>query len=284
MLSAHFEIVHGEVPHEYDLRFTTPSRSNHHRSVIVYMEPPIGPGYLDPHREPGRYKAVFTFHPHLPNQYPITEDPIVFPYPPNRRLEVPRREDLQLKTRMVYYAGARTTPETKHPDADNRVNLYGWRTKLVEGLMRSGVPITAYGRGWDTNTRLTGDFQTNKHGEVAACGAEFILCLENSQLNNYISEKIHNGFQSDRLVLYIGEPTISRRIPQDAFVNLQWFWDPIVKDFDYSRIAAIIQNMDQSMYTRTIHAARKWRDEAKLEERWKVQSDLLTSRIIQILR
>lgn len=284
MLSEHFEVVSNTTKHAWDVRFTTPSPSLHHKAVIVYMEPPLGPGYLEPHMRPGKYKAVFTFNPHLPNQYPITEDPVAFPHNPHLDFNYPRRADLTLKTRRVYYAGARTTPESKYPDVAARTNLYPVRTRLVENLMRLNVPITAYGRGWGENTRLTGDFQSNKRKEVEHCGAEFMLCLENSKLQNYITEKFHNGFQSDRLVLYLGEPNIAKRVPQDAFINLWHYWDSYRNDFDYQGISDLILKIDQTAYTRIIHAARKWREESKLVERWQRQRDLLTSRIIKILK
>lgn len=278
LMRDYVNIVHPTASYDYMLTFSVPGAPPRNRTVCPYMEPPIGQGYYDPYENPMQFHTVYGFNPQR-KQFPITEDAVVFPYAPHTDWD--RKRKLHKGRGIIYYAGNRVSPHQTEPDRFSRHNLYGLRTRIVEDLMRRGAKVIAYGPGWPRgSTRTQGDFQANKAREIEACNADFVLCLENSSLRNYISEKLHNGFQSGRVVCYLGEPLIHKRIPEAAFINLNDLCNFKTKEFDHETLYLLLNDMTQAEYKNYAEAADDWRNSG-LDERRTTQSHRLTMHILK---
>jgi len=262
-------------------------------AMMIQVEPPLSSyrrmaysrDFLD------TFHSVFTFNPDVAakNQFPITKNPMVFPYYPRSSLRVTRDySDIQ-KARKFYYAGDRYQ-QIDSPSEHGNVNLYTVRKGLVEYLAQK-TTLNNYitGPGWDNgnDTRYCDDWRAEKLLEIERENCDFVLCLENSRYPNYISEKIHDGFNSDRVVLYLGEPSIDCRIPDNAFINLGVppFYKPLnspAKCFiNYNLVGDLLLNMTQSDYNSIINAARKFRDTFLTEEAYRKQQDILTEAVLK---
>jgi hypothetical protein len=102
--------------------------------------------------------------------------------------------------------------------------------------------------------------------------------MENIMYPNYISEKLHDGFQSDRLVMYLGEPNVSVWIPAECFFDMRPFFNRETGDLDCVAILDIVRSMSQSQYIETIQNARAWH--GSLYQYVDDERRLLTERII----
>lgn len=250
------------------------------RAVLVYMEPALGPGYLDAYVRPGDFHTVFMFgQPVAANQFEITTDPIVFPYPPETIYD----EDigpLALGDRKVYYAGTRSG-FLDAADVCGRIGLYHVRNQVALGVRAAGFPTLFEGVGWERASRLDPNWDVLKRESMRYSHAAFVLCLENSQMRNYVSEKIHHGFQSGRVVCYLGNPQIHEWVPEEAFINLNRWFNPVTKVFDHEAFAERLRTITQEEYDAIRQAAKRWRQSAELEARWDAQRRRLTNMIIE---
>lgn len=238
------------------------------------------------YKEPDLFHTVFRFGPcdAAKRSFPITQDPIAFPYyayvPGPDRV----RDDTALRGRRVFFAGVARYDDL--PDDDGRRGLYAARTHLVRALQSEGVDVYAEGPGYGNDSREDGRIGTWDQIKLDLCrrvGADFHLCMENCQLENYISEKIHHGFQSDLVVLYLGNPDIHKYVPSEAFINLNEYYDPSRRRVNAAAVAHLLKNMTQAEYNAILGAARAWRGTAKLKERFGVQARRLTQVIVDRL-
>jgi hypothetical protein len=214
--------------------------------------------------------------------FPITDDPIVFPYHPFADSLDRVRVDTTLRSRRVFFMGIAQYHDL--PDAYGRRGMYAARTHLVRDLSNFGVNVFAEGLGFGSDSRQDGkvlDWSRAKADLCQKVRADFHLCCENSLADGYISEKIHHGFQSDLVVLYLGNSDIHKYVPAEAFINLNEYYDPVRRRVNVTAVADLIKSMTQEEYDRIIHAAREWRRTARLEERFKEQARRLTRMIIQ---
>jgi len=54
---------------------------------------------------------------------------------------------------------------------------------------------------------------------------EFALCIENTEMLGYISEKIFDCFYSGVIPIYWGAPDIDKYIPDNCYIDLRKFAD-----------------------------------------------------------
>jgi hypothetical protein len=262
--------------------------NNHYTSgtnvIMLSWEPPYYPHYTDCFRDIWAYHTVYRFGDcdAAKNSYPITEDPIAFPYHPYSGGFDVHRESTTLRSRRVFFAGIACYGE--NADADGRRGLYATRTRLIDDLRSSGIDVYAEGKGHGRDSRDYGRIVGWEQAKLELCrtlDVDFHLCAENCQLRNYVSEKIHHGFQTDLVVLYLGNPEIERWVPREAFVNLNDYYDPRSRRVNAAAVADLLKTMTQKEYDGIIHAAREWRRTARLAERFDEQCRVLSRKVIE---
>lgn len=110
--------------------------------------------------------------------------------------------------------------------------------KLIQGLGLSVESINAHpiqGKSCYYSPELLGVFRQYK----------FIICIENSYQNGYITEKIFNCFFSQTVPLYLGAFDVSRFICPESFVDLRKDgWQKQIQDL----------NSDSKAYLKMINA------------------------------
>lgn len=254
-------------------------RGSMSKSIMIYSEPPLDKDYTIPYASPEKFHTCFLFgNPTASNTFDITTDPIVYPYYPCIEGDV-WRASTELRSRKVFFAGTRFG-HPKGGDLCGRIDLYDTRSNLVIGLRRSGIAVRAEGIGWESESRKVPAWGIYKIWLARGCEADFHLCCENSAFRNYVTEKIHGGFQSDLGVLYLGCPQIEDFVPREAFINLNPYYDPVSREVDAGAVAARLKEMTQSQYDRMIKAARDWRRGDMLKERYLEQRDRVTRMIL----
>jgi hypothetical protein len=102
-------------------------------------------------------------------------------------------------------------------------------------------------------------------------------------MDNYITEKIHHGFQSDLVVLYLGNPKINEYVPKDAFINLNDYYNESTYRVDVAAVVERIRTIKQDEYDSILHAARAWR-KSGLEERHQAGRLRLTQLVLAKFR
>jgi hypothetical protein len=121
---------------------TTFNLSHHpipiNRVIICYDEPPFE-YHMQHYRAHNEYLAWFGL-PKIGNHDLVTLDPIVFPYPPYTKFDK-QRTDTTIRTRSVFYRGARRYEVWRGGEEYGRVDLSLTRSLLVQGLLDAGVPM-----------------------------------------------------------------------------------------------------------------------------------------------
>jgi hypothetical protein len=262
---------------------SVPTGADNKNIIMLYLEPPLGDGYSTVYRMARSFRAFGSLvELGIPNSFPLTLDPIAYPYGFNALVDR-RRSDTTLRQRRIFYAGTKVG----HPpggDGDyGRVALYGVRNAMVDGLRGHGVDVYAEGNGWPQSSRSHPNWDVVKGRRIDEVGADFHLCMENSRLEHYVSEKIHHGFQSDRVVLYLGCSRIHEHVPSGAFINLNRFFDPVTKAVRYKDIADLILGMSQQEYDRILGTARRWRNSDMLQERFEIERERVTREVLRFL-
>lgn len=105
--------------------------------------------------------------------------------------------------------------------------IYPVRKKLVDDLARQRV-IDLYGKGWDADPETA---TREAHlGLVPAGGKldtlsryKFTLCFENAIFPGYLTEKIFDALLAGSVPVYLGDPEISKSVPDTAFIDVRNF-------------------------------------------------------------
>jgi len=262
------------------------------KCLLLLIEPPLSKDRLNLYGNFDKFHTVYTYNPNGHNQFPaaINHRFDVFPYYPGC-INYITRKDTTIKTRGVYFAGLKGSYTTKKIKFNN-INLYPSRNKLVEFLRRTCINKSIYGNGWPNGeTKMATvkkgkiSWRHYKRNEIQRNNCDFVLALENSMLNNYISEKIHDGFTSDRVTLYLGAPNITDYIPQDCFVDLRKFFNKDMQSYttkNLKQILNVINTMTQDKYDNIIYNMREYRK--SVEGLHQKGIDLLTTAIIKRIK
>lgn len=262
------------------------------KSVMCQVEPPLAPYrqlvYGQAFLKQFHTAYVFNPTPGEENQFSVGPKPHLFPYVPGVKNRI-TREDTTLGMRKFYYAGSRYQ-QWGSPSAHGNVNLYPLRSQIVERLMAEGQPFFVIGEGWSpANTGGSGDWRATKMKEIEDNNVDFVLCLENSRYPNYVSEKIHDGFNSDRVVFYLGCPNIQDFIPGNTFIDLSQ--PPYYKEvqnpqpyvFNFEGVLERIRNMTQTEYDEILGRAREFRDSTLTDAAYREQQTIVTTHLAQRL-
>jgi len=256
MLSEHVEMIDdpGRADFQLSLNFL-PDDFPLDRTLLILREPPT-PLFAPLYAQRADCHTVITYLPDGPNQFVFTTRPYLFPYRPGQnRLS---RPTLSPGRRGVYFAGRGGRED--YTNIHGAIALTSARTQLGLYLLKNHAETHLFGRDWPTGVSSTQGqgYRTRKLEEIERLQPDFVLCLENMMYRNYISEKIHDGFQSDRVVLYLGEPRITDYVPADCFVDLRPYFDAASGRLDCPAVLDLIRNMPPEQYETLLVKARAW--------------------------
>ncbi len=254
-----------EVPDSIDLN----------KAVLFQSEPPIASNIKATYKEFDNYLHVFCFNPKDENQSSITSDPISYPYNPASKFQI-TREDTSMTGKGFFFAGMRrdNIDWKKTCEFGNKV-IYALRSEIALKMKELNDGSLILGKGFSDNTKA-GDWRSNKYDDINLADNDFMFCCENSIFPNYISEKIHDGFNSDRVTCYLGDPHINSHVPKSAFIDMNDFID--AEGFNAVSFDKFILSLTQSDYDSYLKSAREFRSTLSsrhVEERTKITSKLL---------
>lgn len=255
------------------------------RCILILTEPPLAGCRVRAYKSISKFHTAITFIPSTNNSFNFGGSPLVYPYNPMLERDTLRNSTVLTK-RGIYYAGHR---KKKYPRMRlGYTNLYPVRESIGAFLLKHHKESYIYGRGWPKvskqyNKKLalrTKPFREQKLEEIDRHNCDFVLCSENMHMPNYVSEKIHDGFSSDRLVLYLGCKNITDFVPEDCFINLNKHLKSN-GSFNPSIVLDIITSISQEEYDTYIKKARAFRKTlvGKWEQAKKETLALLFNRI-----
>lgn len=159
------------------------------------------------------------------------------------------------------------------------INLTGLRQTLaLEGHRRGSVDI--YGRGWSAGISIQesrGEGWQDEKFRILQ-NYDFNLCLENTNVDYYCTEKIWDSIRAGSLPIYYGRGNkIYETFPEESFIDLADFAQPeSVYDF--------IQTMPEKEYiarmNRCIQVYNQWCDPVAI----KVEREKRTAKLIERIR
>ncbi len=97
--------------------------------------------------------------------------------------------------------------------------LYAFRHRMVRAILDSDLDIDIYGRGWDNlrDPRYKGALIAKEQGLL---DYEYSIAIENSRIEDYITEKFWDPILCNTLPIYFGAPNIADIVPHDSYVSL----------------------------------------------------------------
>lgn len=236
------------------------------------------------------YKHFDDFHtvichnpdPNKKNQFPMTLDDSAQFYPTRADpYDFITREDTTIRNRGVFYAGQINLFENQ-PDECGGINITPLRKTLGNYLLKEFPHSIIKGIGWFGQTTKPDDWRTNtKKNAILDSKCDFVLALENTIYPNYLYEKIWDGFSTDRVTLYLGDPRIEHHIPLNCFIDLRPYFNVTTKEFQLDKLRDRLLNMTQEEYNSILKNARIFRETSKGKYRYYM--DELTKRIIDII-
>lgn len=282
-----FEVVDNPNDAEYFIcQDTINVNADSSKIILILVEPPLTSYRIMLYKNLDKFHTVLTYIPDpvKSNQFHITTDPDVFPCNPAVDYDT-FREDTKITDRKIYYAGQKSDGFCSVIDMFNSINLYPTRHQMVfELLEKYKDKFVLFGTGWPNmikNYKKEPDWRKGKIREIDEFGCDFVLCLDNVMMENHIYEKIFDGFSSDRVALYLGEPNIEKHIPEDCYIDLRPFFNKETKHVDIDKMLEIVNNISQEEYDKildNVHTFRKNVD-GKHQEVCDERTKLIISRI-----
>lgn len=242
------------------------------RIVMVETEPPIH--LLGVYQHFPLFHTSITFNPKGKNEFSFGKAPHLYPYGPSEGLRT-KRADTTIKNRKCYFAGRADIKSYHHTEEAGSKTIYSTRTFIAKVLESKEHFI--YGLGFNKQTKRTDiGWHRQKFEDLEKDNPDFMLCMENSIMPNYISEKIWDGLLSDRVTLYLGCPNVTDYIPENCFIHLnKYMKDGII---DVKKIEKIMNQMTQEEYDTYLENARNYLD--KVAGNGKKYKDQLTKFIV----
>ena len=291
MISDNFEVVN--TPQEADIILSNsfpPLDTPVNKLVYMTSEPPLCEPRITWYNQFHKMPLVVKYAPSNFNEIPVSIDNkhgAEFPFE-ICPIEPITRTDTTLTNRAVFFAGELGLEGgIDRPDCKNIRVL----RRLLGVFLRDNLQgSTMIGRGWGKETSdpngmvkiLWDKSRANKQEEIAKSNCDFVLALENSMMRDYVTEKIGDGFTSDRVTLYLGCPNIEDHVPTNCFVDLRKWFNPTTKDFDFQGLLNYLKGMTQEEYDTILANARVFRRYSK--EKFEANQKDLTKRIISRLK
>jgi hypothetical protein len=287
LIQKHFELVNSTSESDIVIAQSTlaPDFDGDFSKVIyIAVEPPLADHRLYCYSKFNAFPLVVTHNPTKSNQIPFTDsdEPQYFPVNPDPSI-IPNYTDEDIITRPkgIFYAGM-IGPYESQPDAFGGINLTTVRRELGDYILKNIPGSKVIGIGRNGQQTKVQDWRLDKSNQIRDSGCDFVLALENTMLPNYLYEKIWDGFASDKVTLYLGDPTIEKHIPLNCFVDLRPYFDIQTKKFDFEGLKERLSSMTPEEYNEIRRNARKFRETAK--DRHKELQDKLTIKLIKFIR
>lgn len=232
-----------------------------YKTVYIAQEPPKMESVIWCYKNFDKFKLVVTFNPD-----PAKENQIPFnsvDYPCWVSIPLPHlipiyRPDTTIKTRGVYFAGSRMQPSA--PNIEGTFRIRHLRKIIGESLLHAFPDSVMIGCGWNGRKEERPlSWREDKLKMIPSTNTDFVLALENTIIKNYVTEKIWDGFYSDKVTLYLGAPNINDFVSNECFVDLRPFFDIDKNIFDTNGLIEKIKNISQDEYDSMIKHARKIR-------------------------
>ena len=237
------------------------------KCILMLMEPPLALSRLKLYKQTNQFHTVFRFNPSGKNQFKFCDDPTRFPYNPLHK-SINIRKDTTLTARGLYYAGNQNKNYEHSNSLHGGINLYPVRKIAGEFLRKHYKPTFFFGNGWGETSKYNGakgitnvnrSWRVQKIVDMNRLKADFILCLENYMISGYVSEKFHDGFVVDRVMLYLGEPNIGNYWPNNCYIDLRKYFNKNTATLDCNAIIKLMKGMSQNEYDTILSNAREYR-------------------------
>ena len=288
LLKKEFEIVNN--PEEADFlisQSTVMFPQYMHKTFYVAVEPPRTDHRIWAYGQFDRFHTVITHNPDISkeNQFPFTKDDCPQFYPTRADpYDFITREDTTINNRGVFYAGMINIFENG-PNAHGGINITPLR-KVLGNYFKNTEPFNkdtiVIGIGWDRQQTKVADWRKDKINRIVDSKCDFVLALENTIFPNYLYEKIWDGFISDRVTMYLGDPRIESHIPLNCFIDLRKYFNVDTGEFNLDALGNYLKEMSQEEYNEIISHAREFRKTA--EGKYKHYMDELTKFIIERIK
>lgn len=192
------------------------------------------------------------------NQIPFTPDDSAqyFPYKADAYRQE-ERNNTTIKNRGIFFAG-RILKHELDPGTNGGHNICPLRKTLGEYFLTKLPNSKFIGIGWNNQTTKSSMWRKDKQVEIKKADCDFVLALENTIYPNYLTEKIWDGFNSDRVTLYLGDPNIEKHVPTNCFVDLRPYYNLETREFNLEGLYKRIKNMSQEEYDSILKNSREF--------------------------
>ena len=191
--------------------------------------------------------AAFSPDPLKSNQISFCEENIAhWPYVPSVSQNIECRNSTEIGNRGVFFAGNIIAPQTKLEDGS--VNINHLRKLIGEHFLNEFPESIMMGIGWSGQTNKIKNWRRDKMNHIKNSNTDFVLALENTIMPDYITEKIWDGFYSKKVVLYLGDPNIEKKIPTNCFIDLRKYYDVEKNEVDLLGLSNRIKDVTQEEY------------------------------------
>lgn len=267
MISEELEVVRDPNEADYFIcQSTIPTDVPLGKIIYVAVEPPLAEHRLYCYSQFDKFHTVICHNPDpsKDNQFPFTQTDEAQYYPTiptSSKLPFVTRKNTKLTNRGVFYAG-------KIFDYEEITDSYGG-VNLMKARRYLGTYLTQFpqnkimGIGWGNQREKVNNWRVDKQQQIKNSNCDFVLAMENTMLPNYLYEKIWDGFISDKVTLYLGDPNVERHIPLDCFIDLRPYFNKETKEIDSKAIWEKLQTMSQEEYDTILENARKFRETPK---------------------
>lgn len=240
------------------VRSITPFKDRLDKTIYQSREPPLEPSVVWCYDNFDKFKMVVAYEPDPNKQNQIGYNPINYP----NFVSIPQRtplirENTTLRNRGIFFAGntkVRPTGQVAH----GAISINHLREKIGNYCLNNFQDSMIIGVGWNgQTTRRSDGWEQEKMDKINNSSTDFVLALENCIMPNYMTEKIWDGFDSDKVVLYLGDPNVDRYIPNNCYIDLRPFYDIATDKFDLNGFGDKIRSTTQDEYDSILSNARK---------------------------
>ena len=233
------------------------------KTIYIAIEPPRTDHRIFCYNNFKEFLLVACHNPIGENEIPFTDNDSPQFYP-TRADPYPfrTREDTTFNNCGVFYAGM-INQMNDSPDACGGQNITHLRNVLGEYFQKTepfSKDTKILGIGWGNQVVKVDNWREDKLEQIDNSNCDFVLALENTIYPNYLYEKIWDGFTSDRVTLYLGDPNIEKHIPVDCFIDLRQWYNSDNKEIDVVGLGEYLMNMKQKDYDKILNNARKFRE------------------------
>lgn len=253
------------------------------KTIYLAIEPPRSSHRIWCYSNFDKFKHVFCHDPKLEKEnqeafqpddacqfYPTRADPYPFV----------TREDTTMKNRGVFYAGNINNFGTDSR-AHGGIDINPLRKVLGYYFLKNHPGTYCRGEGFPI-VHKPANWREDKLSMIAQTDCDFVLAMENTIYPNYLYEKIWDGFASDRVTMYLGDPRVEHHIPLNCFIDLRPYFNKETGDFDCESLSKKLKEMTQEEYDTILKNARAFRITS--EGKYRYYMDLLTKRIINLMK